>query len=63
MTELAEEQRKGRKPPSWPFLMACGLEAGIVAAFIANRSIVGLLCCIGYAYFSATWALAFRERD
>lgn len=64
MTEIAEDERpKAPKPPSLPHLLACAIEAGIVAAFIAHGSIVGCLLCASYAWFSATWALAFRNED
>ena len=63
MVELTEDLPKAPKPvrPSW--LLACALEAAIVATFIADRSVVGLALCVAYAYFSAIWALAFRSDE
>ena len=63
MAELAEDRPKAPEPPRLSHLIACGIEAGIVATFIAHRSIVGLLLCVCYAWFSATWAMAFRGHD
>jgi hypothetical protein len=62
MAELAEDRPKP-KPPRLSHLLACAIEAGVVATFIAHRSIVGLLLCVGYAWFSATCALAFRDAE
>jgi hypothetical protein len=58
MTEHAEKQLKPVQP-SW--LIACAIEAGIVATFITYRSLIGCLLCLAYAWFSAIWALAFRN--
>jgi hypothetical protein len=63
MTELADDRPKAPKLPRPSWLLACALEAGVVATFIAYRSIVGLLLCVAYARFSATWALAFRRDE
>lgn len=60
--QLAEDRPKLPKPPSLPHSTACALELGMVATFIAHRSIVGLLLCVAYAWFSATWAM-FRGYD
>jgi hypothetical protein len=60
MAELAEDRPKVPKPPNRLHLLACALEAAIVAAFIGHRSILGLLLCLAYGWFSATWALVFR---
>jgi len=62
MTTLVEERRKTPEPPRLSHVLACMLEMAIAATLIANRSIVGLLLCVGYLYFSATWAL-FRSSD
>lgn len=63
MTELAEDRPKQPKPVSPSWLFACVLEAFIVAAFIINRSSLGMLLCLCYARYSATWALAIRRDE
>lgn len=62
MTELTQEHRKTPKPPSLLHVVACLLELAIVATFFGEQSIVGLALCVGYSFFSATWAL-FRSDE
>lgn len=46
------------KPPPRPsHILAVCLEIGMVATFVAHHSVVGLVLCVAYAWFSATWAL------
>lgn len=62
MTEIAEDRPKPPKAPRPLHVVACLLEIAIVAAFFSERSIVGLVLCLGYSWFSATWAL-FRPEE
>jgi hypothetical protein len=39
------------------------LELGIFGTVVANRSRVGLILCIFYTYFSATWVYAEKILD
>lgn len=61
MATIAKDRPKVPRPARFSHLLACGIEAGVVATFMVHRSIVGCLLCLAYAWFSATWALAFRE--
>ena len=61
MTELAEERPEPPKPPRLGHIIAVLLELSIVATFTVHHSVVGLLLCAGYAWFSATWALFTRD--
>lgn len=63
MNEIAQDRPKTPRPVRPSFYVACTLEAGIVATFLAYRSIVGLLLCLGYAYFSAILSLAFWKEE
>jgi hypothetical protein len=63
MAELVEDRPKAPKPPRPSWYVACVIEAGIIATFIAYRSVVGLLLCVCYAWFSATWAMAFQADE
>jgi hypothetical protein len=56
MTALATLLRK-TKPPRVGPVVAVALELGILGVFAVDRSVVGLLLCAGYAWFSATWSL------
>lgn len=58
MTADAERNALPPEPPSFSFFLAVLLELGIVATFAAQRSLVGLLLCACYAWFSACWAFA-----
>lgn len=56
MTALADDKPKVPKPPRLSLLLAIALELAIVVTFATERSIVGLLLCAAYAWFSATWS-------
>jgi hypothetical protein len=58
MNTLAED-RGAPKGPKFPHVVAVVLELSMLATFIANRSIVGILLAFAYAWFSATWAMFF----
>jgi hypothetical protein len=60
--EHAEDRPQSPKPPRLSHLIAVILELCIVATLVAHRSVMGLLLCAGYAWFSATWALFRREQ-
>lgn len=51
---------RGPDPPSASFVLAVVLELCMVATFIANKSVTGLILAGCYAYYSATWALINR---
>lgn len=54
---MTDDARKNTpEPPRLGMLVAVLLELCIVATFCANRSIVGVVLCVGYAWFSASWA-------
>jgi hypothetical protein len=55
-TEVADRPREPRPPRIGP-LIAVALELGMVSVFIFDRAWVGLALALGYAWFSATWAL------
>lgn len=59
MTELAEDRPKAPKLPNIPTLIAVLLELSIVFMFTVHHSVVGLLLCLAYFWFSATRALLF----
>ena len=62
MTEHVEDNQPD--PPKLPdprFALAVALELSIVVTFVAERSVIGLLLCVAYAYFSATWAMLFGK--
>lgn len=61
MATIAKDRPRATKPPSWAHLGAVALELGIVGSVIRSHSWVGLLLCCLYAWYSATWALLFRE--
>ncbi len=63
MSELAADRPEVPKPPNWRYILAALLELGMVATFSVHRSIVGLLLCSAYAWYSATWALLFPRND
>jgi len=47
-------------PPKGPRLsawLAMAIEWGIVFTFFANGSLLGLVLCGAYAWFSASWAI------
>jgi hypothetical protein len=49
-----------RKPPPSPrpgMFVAVALELGLVMVLAYEHSVVGLLLCAAYSWFSATWAL------
>lgn len=56
MTELVKKPSVDPEPPDFGMLIAVLLELSIVATFVANRSVLGLVLCAGYVWFSATWA-------
>jgi hypothetical protein len=55
--DLAEDRPKTPKPPRLGLIVAVMLEISVVATFTVHHSVVGLLLCAAYAWFSATWAL------
>lgn len=59
MSSIVDE--KPPNPPNATFLLAIALELGIVGDLIVNRSVFGLLLCVAYAWFSATWHALFRD--
>ncbi len=58
--ELAEDRPKTPKPPRPGHLLAAALEISIGVTLTVHHSVVGLLLCGGYAWFSATWSLFAR---
>jgi hypothetical protein len=42
--------------PKWSLWCAVGLECAMVMTFLAHGSILGLVLCALYAWFSASWA-------
>lgn len=63
MTELAERRPKDPKPVSPSHWLACAIEIGITLTFVHERSIVGLILCAFYAWFSANWALVIGTKE
>jgi len=61
MATLAQDRPKVPQPPRIGIILASLLELGIVATLIAHRSILGVVLCVSYAWFSATLAL-FHHR-
>jgi hypothetical protein len=58
-----DKPRSPRPPPTVQHVVAVCLELGVFATFACERSIVGLVLCAAYFWFSATWSLLFCERD
>lgn len=57
MTELAgDAPREPKKPPNPRLVVAVCLELGIVGTLVAHHSVLGLVLCVAYAWFSATWS-------
>ena len=57
MKSMVSVDTKERKPPELRVWIAVSLEIAIAATFISNESVVGLVFCILYLWFSATWAV------
>jgi hypothetical protein len=61
MTELIEKLSGPPEKPNWRLIVAVALELGILTCIAkglpSNASIVGLILCIPYAWFSATWSV------
>lgn len=57
MTADVQDRLHEPKPPRIGGYIAVLLEISIVAVLAAEHSVIGLLLCAGYAWFSATWAL------
>lgn len=52
----ADTRKLEPKPPSLTHILAVVLELSIVAELAALHSVRGLVLCVLYAWFSATWA-------
>lgn len=59
MTSSAAAERPRADPPAprWDAWIAVALETAIVLTFFSERAWLGLLWCLAYARFSATWAV------
>lgn len=58
------ERRPPAPKPGLAVWVAMALETAILVLFFAQGSWLGVLLCLGYGYFSATWALlANRLRE
>lgn len=64
---MTTEALRRTTPPKGPRLsawVAVSIECAIACTFFAHGSLLGLLLCAAYGWFSATWAvLAGRCRD
>jgi hypothetical protein len=56
MTTDAQSAPLDPKGPSWSHLLAVALEVAILAELVRQHSIVGVMLCVAYAWYSATWA-------
>lgn len=56
----SDAARRTPEPPRLSHVVAVVLELAIVSVLVAHHSIGGLVLCVAYSWFSASWAL-FRS--
>lgn len=56
LTADARDKPDNPEPPRLGMVVAVCLELSIVATLTVHHSIVGLLLCVAYSRFSASWA-------
>jgi hypothetical protein len=59
----ATRPRKPFKPPRVSHVIAVLIELTLLADILAHRDGLGMGLCLGYAWFSATWALLTPPPD
>lgn len=61
MTAIAEAEKHPQKePPGFGMVVAVLLELGIFTTFVTCRSVVGMLLCVAYVWFSASLCFFVR---